>query len=133
MTNVFRYRPLLVADRAFVAVPSDDAPLLTPCALPATRVRGLAGTMYPATSSRINPPQRICKEVVLACDMVQQRIVNERLAVATAALMYPCAEPVEQIVVEPDRNPGLALLRWNDRSAHCARKIVLAFHLSFPS
>jgi hypothetical protein len=49
-----------------------------------------------------------------ALDVIAQRVVNEGLVVAAPHFMDLLAEVIENFVVQPDRDPGLARLSVED-------------------
>jgi len=63
-----------------------------------------------------------------ASEVLAQRVVDERLIVATAHFMHPPPEVIEDLVVQAYRDPCLAGVGRHYRTALAFAEIVLAFH-----
>ena len=61
-------------------------------------------------------------------NVLPQSIVDEALIVPAAGLVHLAPKPVQNVVVEPDGDSGLALGNGHDRSALAAAEVVFTFH-----
>src|ERR1039458_6485901 len=60
--------------------------------------------------------------------MLPKSIIDQALIVASTGAVHLLSKPVEKIVIEPDRDSGLALGHLHNRSALCAAEVVFTFH-----
>ena len=60
--------------------------------------------------------------------MLAERCINQRLIVSTTGIVDLLLKPSQQVVINPNGNPSLALGRSHDRPALSFGKIVLFAH-----
>jgi len=63
-----------------------------------------------------------------AADVLAQGFVDQRLVVAAAGFVDLMTEPVENIVIEPDGDPGFPLGNREHRAALAFAEIVFTLH-----
>ena len=61
-------------------------------------------------------------------NMLPKSIIDQALMVSPAGQAYLLPKPVDKIVIEPDRDSGLALGHLHDGSAFCVAEVVFTFH-----
>jgi hypothetical protein len=61
-------------------------------------------------------------------NMLPKSIIDQALMVSPAGQAYLLPKPVDKIVIEPDRDSGLALGYLHGGSAFCVAEVVFTFH-----
>ena len=72
--------------------------------------------------------KRRFQRLLSTANVLPESIVDQRLIVAAARSIHLLPKPVEKVVIEPDRDSGLALGYWHDGSTLCAAEVVFTFH-----
>ena len=75
--------------------------------------------------------QRGLERLALRFDMAPQRCVDLRLVVAATGLLHVNLESLENVVVAPDGDAGLARLARQHRTTLGVREVVLVAHVSY--
>src|SRR5712692_2977154 len=78
-----------------------------------------------------HPAQRRFQRLLSAPDVLSQRLVDQSLIVTSASPIHLLAKPVQNIIIQPDRDSGLALRNRDDWSAFASAEIVFTLH-GFP-
>ena len=66
--------------------------------------------------------------VALSTDVLPERRIDEGLVVAAAGSMDLILERLQDILVDPDRDPGLPGGKRDDRAAPCLAEVVFLSH-----
>ncbi len=75
-----------------------------------------------------HPPEQPFKVFAIGSDVVSQCLVDHCLVTAAPGIMNAGAEPVEDIVIDPDGNPGLARRGSDHRPSFALAEVVSLFH-----
>ena len=62
------------------------------------------------------------------CDVLKERIIDQRLIVSAAGLIDLLAEPIQDFVVEAYGNPRFPGRSGNHRPPFCLREVVFTLH-----
>jgi hypothetical protein len=63
-----------------------------------------------------------------ATDVLAESIVDLALVVTAAGPLYLFSKPLQDVIVKPDRDSGLALWRRYDSAAPCLAEVVFTLH-----
>src|SRR5260370_379360 len=76
-----------------------------------------------------HPSQYSFQRFLRAPDVRAQRLVDQVLITSTARIIDLLAEPVQNIIIQPDRNARLAARNLDHRPPLAFREIVLLLHV----
>src|SRR5271167_91881 len=68
------------------------------------------------------------QRLLCAPNVLPKSVVDKALVVTTAGPVHLLPKPVENVVIEPDGDSGLALRHRHDGSAFCVAEVVFTFH-----
>jgi hypothetical protein len=78
-----------------------------------------------------DPPQRLLQRLPFSFDVLSQGIIEKGLIITAARRMNLVFEPLNEIVVETDRDTGLPRWSWNDRPSPSMAEVIFFSHRSF--
>jgi len=77
-------------------------------------------------------PENLLERLVLGRDERPEGFVDERLVVPSSSIIDPSSEPIQQIIVQTNRDPCLPSRRGCDRASASGTEVVFLSHRHSP-
>jgi hypothetical protein len=77
-------------------------------------------------------PKKLLERLVLGCDELPEGFVDESLVVPSSSIIDPSSEPIQQIIVQTNGDPGLPRRGGRDCTSASGTEVVFLSHRHSP-